>query len=187
VSSFKEIVMPHPLHPAIVHFPLVLAVLLPVAAFAALLVIRRASSPRSWLVVVALGGALALSSWLAIETGEEQEEVVEAVVPQSAIHEHEEAGEALLITSGILFLLLAAGVAPGRVGRAARMVSAPASLVLLVMAFRVGDSGGALVYEHGAAAAYVASSGSAQAPADEHDGDEEEHHDEDEEREPGRR
>jgi len=175
--------MPDPLHPAIVHFPIVLAVLLPVVTLAALVVTLRGASVRSWLVVVAFGGALALTSWLAIETGEEQEDAVEAVVPRAAIHEHEEAGEALLITSGILFLLLAAGLAPGRIGKAARIVSAPASLVLLVMAFRVGDSGGELVYEHGAAAAYVTSSGSVPAPSGEHEDDD----DEDEGREHGRR
>ena len=172
--------MPDPLHPAIVHFPIVLAVLLPVVTLVALIVTLRGSSARSWLVVVAFGGALALSSWLAIETGQVQEDAVEEVVPRSAIHEHEEAGEALLITSGVLFLLLAAGLAPGRVGKAARIVSAPASLVLLVMAFRVGGSGGELVYEHGAAAAYVTGSGSS-TPAS--SGERGEDHERDEDRE----
>ena len=150
--------MPNPLHPAVVHFPVVLAVLLPIVVIGGLLAIRSGAPMRSWLVVAAFGGALTLSAWMAIETGEDQEDAVEEVVPRVAIHEHEEAAEAMLLTSGILFLLLAAGVAPGRVGRAARVVSAPASLVLLVMAFRVGGTGGELVYEHGAASAYVASS-----------------------------
>jgi uncharacterized membrane protein len=179
---FMEIVMPDPLHPAIVHFPIVLAVLLPIVILAALVVTLRGSSTRSWLVVVAFGGALALSSWFAIETGEEQEDAVEEVVPRAAIHEHEEAAEALLITSGILFLLLAAGVAPGRVGKAARIVSAPASLVLLVMAFRVGGSGGELVYEHGAAAAYVTASGSESTLSGRDRDDDEDEHEEEEHR-----
>ena len=150
--------MPDPLHPAVVHFPIVLAVLLPIVVLGGLIALHRGAPSRSWLVVVAFGGALALSAWVAIETGEDQEEAVEAVVARSAIHEHEEAGEALLLTSGILFLLLAGGLAPGRVGKAARTVSAPAAFVLVVMAVRVGGSGGELVYEHGAASAYVASS-----------------------------
>ncbi|MFQ5538653.1 MAG: DUF2231 domain-containing protein [Gemmatimonadota bacterium] len=153
--------MPEPLHPAVVHFPVVLAVLLPVVAIGVFIAIRRGVSPRSWLVVVAMGGALALSSWVAVETGEEQEEVVEVVVPEGALEKHEEAGEALLVTSGVLFLLLAAGMAPGRVGSALRAVSSVASLALVLLAYNVGRSGGELVYEHGAAQAYVknASSG----------------------------
>ena len=160
--------MPDPLHPAVVHFPIVLAVLLPVVIFGGLIAILRGAPTRSWMVIVAFGGALALSAWIAVETGEDEEDAVEAVVSESAIHEHEEAGEALLLTSGVLFLLLAGGLAPGRVGRAARMVSAPASLVLVVMAIRVGGSGGELVYEHGAASAYVASSAEQSPGADEH-------------------
>jgi len=151
--------MPHPLHPAVVHFPIVLASLLPLVALAALLAITRGgASPRAWIAVVALGGALALSSWAALETGEEEEDTVEGVVSNSVIHEHEEAAEGLMITSGIIFLALAVGMAPGRIGVTARLLSTPASLVLVFMAFRVGGSGGELVYEHGAAAAYVSPS-----------------------------
>jgi uncharacterized membrane protein len=170
--------MPNPLHPAIVHFPIALAVLVPVLVFVGLIAIHRGVPARSWLLVVGFGAALALSSWLAVETGEDQEEAVEAVVPEAAIHEHEEAAEALLVTSGILFLLLSAGLASGRVGRTARIVSAPASLVLLVMVFRVGASGGELVYEHGAASAYASPSAQVSETSDEHGEDEEEEEEE---------
>lgn len=161
--------MPNPLHPAIVHFPIVFAVLLPVLVLAALIAIHRGVPARSWLVVIAFGGALAVSSWIATETGEQQEDAVEAVVPREAIHDHEEAAEALLIASGVFFLLLLAGVAPGRVGKSVRMVAAPTSLVLLVMAFRVGGSGGELVYEHGAASAYGVSATQESGPAEGHE------------------
>ena len=89
--------MPTPLHPAIVHLPIALMVLLPIAALAAILVIRGTSSVRgAWIPVVILAAALSGSSWVAVQTGEREEEAVEHVVPEEAIHEHEERAEVFL-------------------------------------------------------------------------------------------
>lgn len=147
--------MPTPLHPAVVHFPVALAVLLPILAIGAAVRCHRTPSRLTWGVVVFSAALLAFSSWMAVETGEEQEEVVEAVVPRAALHEHEEAAEALLAASGIVTVLLAVGLVSARWGRPVRAVGAAATLALLPLAWGVGSSGGALVYEHGAAAAYV--------------------------------
>src|SRR5512134_1820528 len=87
-----SIMLPSPLHPAVVHFPIVLVFLLPVAALAALWAIHRGSRPlRAWLVPTGVAAALALSSWVAVETGEQQEDKAEAAVSESLIHSHEEA------------------------------------------------------------------------------------------------
>jgi uncharacterized membrane protein len=150
--------MPHPLHPAIVHFPLVLAVLIPFVGSVALLLARRTAAPRRpWALVVIMAAGLALSAWVAVETGEQQEERVEAVVPESVISHHAAAAETLLWSSAALLVIALGGMASGRLGAAARGVTVAGSVVLLVMAFRVGDSGGQLVYTHGAAQAYVSS------------------------------
>ena len=86
--------LPQPLHPAVVHFPIVFVVLLPIVAIAALVIIRRGGSVKSsWLPVVALSAALAATSWVAVQTGEQEEDTVEQVVAGSAIHEHEERAE----------------------------------------------------------------------------------------------
>jgi uncharacterized membrane protein len=152
--------MPHPLHPAVVHFPLVLAVLLPFVAVVGLLVSRRASAGRGpWLAVAAMAVILSLSAWVSVETGQQQEDAVERVVPEGTIHQHEEAAEGLLLGSVLVAGLILVGLSPGRVGRGARYISVPAALVVLALAFRVGDSGGSLVYTHGAAAAYVDNGG----------------------------
>ena len=64
-----------PLHPAVVHFPVVLAFLLPLFAAGALWAIRRGAAPRrAWLLPIAGAAALALSAWVAVETGEAQTE-----------------------------------------------------------------------------------------------------------------
>ncbi len=148
--------MPDPLHPAVVHFPLALAVLAPFLAIPLAVLILRGTVPaRAWLAASLVFVLLAGSAWAAVETGEDQEEAVEEVVSGRVIHEHEEAAEALLVGAGILAALSLLGLASGRLGGVARAGAALASVAVLVLAVRTGGSGGELVYEHGAAAVYV--------------------------------
>lgn len=148
--------LPNPLHPMIVHFPVVLSVLLPLGAFGALYAIRSGARPmRAWGVALAMAAALTLSSWVAVETGEQQEEKVESVVGESRLGTHAQAGQALLAVSAGVLALLALGLLPGNRGKAARYVGAASTLALVVMAYRVGHSGGEMVYSYGAASAYA--------------------------------
>lgn len=152
--------MPHPLHPAVVHFPLVLAVLIPFVAAVALVLALRSTAPRRpWILVVVMAAGLVLSAWVSVETGEQQEERVETVVPESVISHHAAAAETLFWASATLLVVALGGLASGRLGAAARGVTVAVSLVLFATAFRVGDSGGQLVYTHGAAQAYVSDGG----------------------------
>ena len=145
-----------PLHPLVVHFPIVLAVLLPISAVVALWAIRKGTTPRrAWAVPLAFSAALALSAWVATQTGEAQEDRVERVVARGALHGHEESAELFLVLSGVMVLVAAGGLARGTVGRAARYVSAVGALGLVAAAAQVGHSGGTLVYRHGAASAYT--------------------------------
>ncbi|GMV04711.1 MAG: hypothetical protein AMXMBFR53_09910 [Gemmatimonadota bacterium] len=154
--------MPHPLHPAVVHFPVVLAVLLPFLAAVGALVARRPGVGRGpWLAVAAFAVLLPLTAWAALATGQAQEEVVEGVVAEAPIHQHEEAAEVFLAGSAFLALVALAGLLSGRAGGLARVASVPVALVVLALGFRVGASGGELVYTHGAAAAYLGASGAA--------------------------
>ena len=147
--------LPTPLHPAVVHFPIVLATALPVAALLALLAIRRGSEARrAWAIPLALAVALSVSGWVALETGEAEEERVEAVVGDAPIHEHEQAAERFLVLAGVLTLVAGAGLLRGPTGAAARMVAGVGTLVVLAAAFQVGRAGGELVYGQGAARAY---------------------------------
>jgi uncharacterized membrane protein len=169
--------LPNPLHPAVVHFPVVLVVLLPIFALGALWAVRRGARPRrAWAVPVAAAAALAVSAWAAVQTGEAQEERVERVVAENAMHEHEEGAERFLLLSGVLFLVTAAGLAGGTVGRAGRLVSTVGAFGLIAAGVQVGRSGGELVYEHGAASAYAdaASTGGAPAGGEAENGDEDE-------------
>ncbi|MDT8437046.1 MAG: DUF2231 domain-containing protein [Gemmatimonadota bacterium] len=148
--------LPEPLHPAIVHFPIVLALLLPLAAIGALVAIRRGAVPaRAWIFPVGIAAALVLGAWVAIRTGEAEEERVEAVVAEGPIHEHEEAAETFLAISGVALLLAAGGLLGGGAGRAARALTVAAALAVVAAGVRVGERGGDLVYRYGAAGAYA--------------------------------
>ncbi len=158
--------LPNPLHPALVHFPIVLMVLLPIAAMVALWAIRRGAQPtKAWLVPTALAVALTASAWVAVETGEGQEELVEKVVSEQAIDAHAEAAERFLLLSAAMAGLVAIGLLRNQAGSAARVVTVVAAAGLMVAGYQVGHSGGELVYRHGAASAYVGLPGTGDTPA----------------------
>ncbi len=148
--------IPNPLHPAIVHFPIALAVLVPALALAVFVAIRAGRVPaRTWLAVVVLQAALVGFAWFAMETGEEQEEKVEKVVAERHIEAHEEAAERFLYIAIAATLVSAAGLLQGGRGQAARAATLVAGLAVLAASVAVGHSGGELVYKHGAASAYT--------------------------------
>lgn len=144
-----------PLHPLLVHLPLALAFLVPLLAGGVVLAWARNWFPkRTWVLVVAAQALLLGSGWFALSSGEGEEDRVEQVVPETALERHEEAGKIFLGGAGAL---LALGVVPllfrnRRISLALATASIAGSLVVCGLAFQVGKTGGALVYEHGAAA-----------------------------------
>ena len=145
-----------PIHPMVVHFPLVFAILFPVVALAVLWLLRDSPQTRRlWTIPVLLAGALAVSAFVAVRTGEAEEERVEAVVTESVLHQHEEAAEQFLWFAGVLFLAALVGLGRGRVGRVSRTLATIVSLGVAVAGIRVGAAGGELVYVEGAASAYT--------------------------------
>jgi len=151
--------LPDPLHPAIVHMPLALSVLLPFAVIFAIWAIRGSATRPVWAVVVALTAILAISARVAVLTGQDQEERVEDVVPHDPFEEHEEAGEQFFLITTAVLVLAAGGLMGGKVGDTARPLMVLGSVIVLIAALRVGKMGGELVYEHGAASAYAEVSG----------------------------
>jgi uncharacterized membrane protein len=155
-------VLPDPVHPAVVHFPIVFMVLLPLAALGALWAIHRgAPARRAWAWPLGLAVALSASSWVAVETGETEEEKVEQVVTESAIHEHEESAERFLLLSAVLVAVTAAGLLRGVSGRLARGGAVVGAIGLAALGGQVGHTGGQLVYRNGAAGAYTGNAGGA--------------------------
>ena len=148
--------IPDPLHPAIIHFPIVLAALTPILAAAAFWAIHSGRvTRRSWIGIVVLQIVLVCTAWVATETGEREEERVERVVAERHIEEHEEAAERLLLLAALVLPLAAAGLLTGRIGTVNRALTIALSVAVLGAAGAAGHSGGELVYRYGAAAAYV--------------------------------
>jgi len=151
--------LPNPLHPAVVHFPIVLMLFLPVIALVTLWAIRRGANPRRvWAIPFVVAGLLTLSSWVSVETGEEQSERVERAVPKQPMESHEESAEVFFMLSGAVLVIAAAGMLNGRIGRSSRVLATFGAVGLAAAGIRVGHSGGQLVYTHGAASAYTQSS-----------------------------
>lgn len=148
--------LPDPLHPAVVHFPIALAILVPLLAALVLGAIRGGIVPaRGWLVVVLAQFLFAGSAWFAAETGEDQEERVEKVVAERHIETHEEAAEWLFRIAVVGALVSGAGLLAGRAGSIGRIATLAVGVAAIAASVQAGRTGGALVYEHGAASAYA--------------------------------
>ena len=145
-------------HPKLVHLPIALAVLMPFISAALCLAWWRQWLPaRAFFIAVVLQGVLVASGLLAEESGENDEERVERIVPEALIEAHAEAAETFVAASGVAFAVLLAAALAGRrrAGLPLALAGVATTCVVLWLGVRVGEAGGALVYEHGAAAAYT--------------------------------
>jgi len=148
-----------PIHPMVVHFPIVLALLSPVVIGGALYLVAKKGSDatRTWLVVVVYQAALFVSALVTMRLGEGDEERVEKVVAESFIENHEEWAEIFTWSIGATLALAAVTLFVKKPAWLKTMPLLAAVLTLAPMA-GTGHSGGELVYKHGAASAYVSAS-----------------------------
>lgn len=147
-----------PLHPALVHLPLGLAVVMPVVAIGfGWALWSGAVRPRAWLAVVGLQVLLVGGGLVALRTGQADEERIEGTVTEAAIETHEEAAEAFLWLAGLGLVVLLPTAFSRRlvVVRAGVVAGVAMTLIVMVAGLRAGHAGGELVYVHGAAAPTV--------------------------------
>jgi len=142
--------IPDPLHPAIVHFPIVLLLLgAPLAVLA--IFVRRWQLP--WLVALILTSG-AIGSVAATWTGGEDEEVVGEISEQADVilEEHEEWGE---MTRNVAILAAALAIFAAAFSKfkissiSFGVLCAIASIGAAVCVAQAGHYGGLLVYKHG--------------------------------------
>lgn len=141
-----------PLHPALVHVPVGLALAMPFVAIALAVAVWRGLLPRRALaVVVGLQLLLAAGAVAAGLTGDAAHEEAERVAPRSAIHDHEEAGERVIWSAfAVLALSAAAAFAPTRRPGLLAALTAAGTLAVAALAVDAGRRGGALVFRYGA-------------------------------------
>jgi uncharacterized membrane protein len=143
-----------PLHPALTHLPLGLALVSPFALLWALWNTRREGDRRPWLLPVALQVLVLAGGIVAYQTGSREEERVERLVPEAALEAHEHRAQAFLAAASAAALLsLGALALRGRAVRWAGGFAAAAGFATLGLGLATGHAGGTLVFRHGAAAA----------------------------------
>ncbi len=151
-------VIPDPLHPAIIHFPVVL-ILLGTAAACAAVLWRKHYVPALAAGLLALG---ALGAWAAVETGESDGGLVEDTSPQIAalLDEHQQWAERTLALAALAAVAAAISLGLFRFPRAARATSVAAALIAATASYalyQTGHRGGALVFRHGIGVSLAAS------------------------------
>lgn len=144
-----------PLHPIVVHFPIVLGTLLPFLAILLWWAIKKWQwTPKVWALVSAVALVYTLSAATAVQLGEEDEEKVEKIISEKVIEEHEEAGELIPWIAGTLFLISLGGLTV-KIPKQARLAMIVLSLVAVAPLINAGHTGGELVYKHGASVAHL--------------------------------
>ena len=142
--------IPDPLHPAVVHFPIVLLLLgAPLAVVAVF--VRRWNLPALAAVVLALGaGGALVATWTGGQAAELAGELNGG--GEEVLDEHEEWGERARNAGIVAALLAVTSAALFRKPVAARAVGVAAALAAVAAAFSVaqaGHYGGQVVYKHG--------------------------------------
>jgi uncharacterized membrane protein len=148
--------MPNPLHPVVVHFPVVLVLLGTVGAVAAVFW-RKHQVPALAALLLTLG---ALGAWAAVETGESDGGLLEgdSTQLQSLVESHENWAKRTLTTAGVAAAAAVASLLLFRVPHLARWVAAGAAVVALLASYSVyetGHRGGQLVFHYGAGVSAV--------------------------------
>lgn len=154
-----------PLHPALVHVPLGLALVMPLVAGGLALAIRGGSLPRrAWLLAAALQAVVLAGGGAAFWAGHREEHRVEGLIAERLVERHEDRAEAFLWSAaGALALALAVLAVPERRAPAAAAAATAAAVVVAALGMWTGKAGGELVYRHGAARAYTGAAETAQA------------------------
>lgn len=152
--------IPSPLHPAIVHFPIVLILIGTLVAVAAAFT-RRWQLPwiAAGLLLAGAAGAVA-ATW----TGDEEQEMAGELSSQAEkiLEEHEEWGEATRNSAIAAALLACTALAVGRFPLLSRGLAVTTVLAAVASSYCVvqtGHYGGQLVYKHGTGINTLAGSG----------------------------
>lgn len=149
--------MSTPFHPVIVHIPLVISLIMPILVliFAVMIKLNKLS-PRGWLVIIGFQLMTTISGYVALESGEIEEDIVEKIVDKKYINEHENAAE-IYVGSTVLVLVFCIAVffISEKLQLKMQILIALLAIASSALGYRAGKYGGELVYKYGAASAYL--------------------------------
>lgn len=135
---------PVPLHPMVVHFPIALVILWPIIDTAGLVLGRKDLT----LAGLALLVAAVFASIAATVTGQSSfDAAVQLKVDPGLLNTH--ADDANLIPWMLLTILVVRSAGVLKFGKRGHVLSIALGFSMWIVIFAVGESGGALVYEHG--------------------------------------
>lgn len=148
-----------PLHPAMVHLPLALSILMPFLAFGVLRMIRSHWVTRkAWLMIVFLQALVFASGFAALRTGEHEEHQTVTYVGSERIGAHEQKARSFLWASAATLGIGVVSVfmLTGRFFFVLQLVLIAGTFVTAGLGVVTGKSGGELVYRFHAGDAYNA-------------------------------
>jgi len=145
-----------PLHPFLAHIPLVLALFMPVILFSLVILIAKGKlSEKGWWVGVITQSCLVVFAYIALSSGEGEEDLVAQFVSKRFIGQHENMAE---VFSGLSVILLGVMIVINYVkenlAKKLRVLAAVFSFIPLGVGLYVGMLGGEIAYAHGGAEAY---------------------------------
>lgn len=139
-----------PLHPAVVHVPLGLSLIMPVLlAGLVWAIVAGRLPPRAWLVGLLLQGVVLGAAALALWSGEQDEERVERSAVEAQVEAHERSARAFTFAAGGTFVAAAVGLALRSRPRpflTAGVGTVALSLAMLGLGIQAGHRGGLLVH-----------------------------------------
>jgi uncharacterized membrane protein len=139
-----------PLHPAVVHVPLGLALVMPLLlAGLVWAIVTRRFPARAWLLGLLLQGVVLGGAAIALRTGEQDEERVEARAGEVRLEAHERAAQAFTLAAAGTFVAAIVALALRNRPRpflVSGLGTVALSVGMLALGIQTGHRGGLLVH-----------------------------------------
>lgn len=145
-----------PLHPFLAHIPLVLTIFMPVIlGVSVFFIAKNKVDPKAWWIAVAVQMVIVLSAYIALSSGEGDEELVIQFVSKKFISQHENMAE---IFSGLSVVLLGVmmviNFVQEKLAKKLRIIATVFSVIPLGVGLYAGRLGGEIAYAQGGAEAH---------------------------------
>lgn len=145
-----------PLHPFLAHIPLILALFMPFVLWSLIILIaKKKISSQGWWSAVVIQLMIVIFAYIALSSGEGEEDLVAQFVPKRFIGKHENMAEVFSGLSVILLgVMIVINFVQEKLAKKLRILAAVFSLIPLGVGLYTGRLGGEIAYAYGGAEAY---------------------------------